>query len=205
MAGCALSFKLKKQPSVALTWTGDGATATGIFHEGMRVAAALHAPLVSVIQDNQVALGTLNTKHHRGHFEGFGALYGLKTWEVDGNHVLACYAAASQARKWCVDGNGPALIIARTFRMGGHATHDEKEARALFSDEIYQQWGQRDPVGCYEQWLMKTQGIEATLLKEIEVEATHQVDQAARFAQGRKESHAPDPQTQQDGVYARPL
>ena len=72
MAGCALSFKLKNQPSVALTWTGDGATATGIFHEGMRVAAALNAPLISVIQDNQVALGTLNTNHHRGHFKGFG-------------------------------------------------------------------------------------------------------------------------------------
>ena len=171
----------------------------------MRVASALNAPLISVIQDNKVALGTLNTNHHRGHFKGFGEVYGLKTWEVDGNHVLACYAAASQARQWCLEGKGPALIIARTFRMGGHATHDEKEARQLFSDEVYRQWGQRDPIGCYEQWLIKFKGIQPSILEEIEVELTQSVDQAARYAQSRKISHAPDPKTQQNGVYARPL
>ena len=68
MAGCALAFKLRAEPRVAMTWTGDGATATGIFHEGMRMASALNAPLISVIQDNQVALGTRNEVHHKGEF-----------------------------------------------------------------------------------------------------------------------------------------
>src|SRR5256886_3889053 len=43
------------------------------------------------------------------------------------------------------------MLIAETFRMGGHATHDEREARETFPDALFQTWGKRDPVGLYEE------------------------------------------------------
>ena len=205
MAGCALAFKLRNEPRVAMTWTGDGATATGIFHEGMRVAATLDAPLISVIQDNQVALGTPNTKHHRGDFSAWGAVYGIPCYEVDGNNILDCYAAAQIAARRGRQGLGASLIVAKTFRMGGHATHDEREARGLFDSSIYQYWGTRDPIGCYESWLKRYRGFSEESLQKVEDEVSRRVDEAARSAQSRKQSHAPSPDELTLGVYAAPL
>ena len=38
--------------------------------------------------------------------------------------------------------------------MGGHATHDEAEARATFPQSLFDHWGRRDPIGLYEAWLL---------------------------------------------------
>lgn len=205
MTGVALAFKLKAEPHVAMTWTGDGSTATGAFHEGMRCAGALRAPLISVIQDNGVALGTAQNDHHRGSFEAMGEVYGARTWTADGNHILDCLATAQLAAQHCRNGDGPALIVAKTFRMGGHATHDEREARALIAAEEYAWWGARDPIGCYEAWLTHRKGINPSRLQEIEADCLTQIDEAARIARDRKQSRAPQADELLNGVYARPI
>lgn len=202
MAGCALAFKLRKQPHVALTWTGDGSTATGAVHEGLRVAAASRAPLVCFVQDNQVALGTHREAHFRGDFMAYARAYGLHAEAVDGNNVLDVYAGTAEAVARCRAGEGPVVVVARTFRMGGHATHDEREARALFDADTYAYWGKRDPVGMFEAWLLTTGRTNEAELAAIEADATAAIEQAAADALARRESHAPDPATQRDGVYA---
>jgi 2-oxoisovalerate dehydrogenase E1 component len=203
MAGCALSFRLQAQPHVALTWTGDGSTATGAVHEGLRMAAALKAPLICVIQNNQVALGTkFEDGVNRGDFTAYGKAYGTRLMEMDGNNVLDCYAATSEAVAHCRSGEGAVIMVARTFRMGGHATHDEREARELFDEEMYTYWGKRDPIGMYETWLLEDRSISQSTLEAIEATALADIEEAARTAVSRRESHAPDPATQADGVYA---
>jgi len=201
MAGCALAFKLRGEPRVALVWTGDGSTATGAVHEGLRVAAASRVPLICVIQDNQVALGTRGEAHFPGDFKTMGDAYGCTLLEVDGNHVLDCHAAAAEAADRCRAGQGPVLLVARTFRMGGHATHDEREGRALFDAETWAYWGKRDPVGTYETWLMAERGATAAALAEIEHGALAVIEAAAERALSRRDTHAPDPATVADGVY----
>ena len=202
MAGCALEFKLRAQPNVAITWTGDGSTATGAFHEGMRMAGALGAPLLSVIQDNEVALGTPHARHNRGDFMAMADVYGASAWRVDGNNVLDCYAAAHLAREATLREGRPALLLAETFRMGGHATHDEREARSLIAPERYAYWGARDPVACFEVWLTEERGVSAEALAELEARCEVRIDEAARYARSRKESHAPQADEQQVGVFA---
>ena len=206
IAGCALAFKLRREPRVALTWTGDGSTATGAFHEGMRVAAAAGAPFICVVQDNGVALGTRGDAHFRGDFESLGTAYGCATLSMDGNHVLDCYAATRLAAEQCRRGEGPVIIVARTFRMGGHATHDEREARDLFDDATYAHWGRRDPIGMFETWLTEVRGVNSERLAECERGALAQVEAAAAHALSRRETHQPDPDTVADGVYSsRPV
>ena len=39
--------------------------------------------------------------------------------------------------------------------MGGHATHDEREARATFDAQLFEQWGKRDPIGLFETYLLE--------------------------------------------------
>lgn len=202
MAGCALAFKLRHEPRVALTWTGDGSTATGAVHEGLRMASSTRAPFICVVQNNQVALGTRGPVHFSGDYADLPAAYGMRGLVVDGNHVLDVFAATAIAAEHCRAGEGPVMMVAQTFRMGGHATHDEREARELFPPEVYRHWGQRDPVGCYETWLQTARGISAARLAEIERAADADIEAAAREAVSGKGVREPDPATVTDGVWA---
>lgn len=204
-AGLALSFKMKGQPRVAMTWVGDGARWTGEFHEGMNFAAVKELPLVLVLQDNQVALGTHKEVHSRAACEEMAAGYGLTGLTCDGNNILDVHAVSMQAVARCREGKGPVMLTASTFRMGGHATHDEAEARDLFPAETFAWWGKRDPIGMYETWLVEetaVTGVDRQLLESIEQDVTREVEQAASAAlESRKLTQA----TGQDvlrGIYA---
>jgi TPP-dependent pyruvate/acetoin dehydrogenase alpha subunit len=181
VAGVALSFQSRSEDRVAMTWIGDGATKCAACHEGMNFAAVQNLPVVFVIQNNQVALGTRATAHGIGDLNAWPAMYGIDAWACDGNNVLDVYAATRLAVAQCRRGKGPALIVADTFRMGGHATHDEREARDTLPPEMFAAWGRRDPIGLFEAWLTK-QGIDPASLLAIEDEVTEEMDRAAEDA-----------------------
>ena len=92
------------------------------------------------------------------------------------------------------------MLVAETFRMGGHATHDEREARAILPDALFKTWGTRDPVGLYEEYL-KEEGRTARELEAVEAEASAQLDRAAREALESR-GRMPLGASALDGVYA---
>ena len=194
-AGAALAFKQRGEDRVALTWVGDGSTRAGDFHEGMSVAAALAVPLVVVIQNNQVALGTRVEVHTRAPLDHLHAAYGVKGYTCDGNHVLDVYAAAMQAVTDCRKGRGPVLLTATTFRMGGHTTHDEAEARALLPAALFRFWGERDPLGNYAEWLRRAslpleEGLDALGLATGDLPAERPARNQAVLERAQEAAHA---------------
>jgi TPP-dependent pyruvate/acetoin dehydrogenase alpha subunit len=190
VTGMALSFQQRGQPRVALTWIGDGSTKTGPVHEGLNLAAVWKVPAIFVVQNNQVALGTRLDQHQVGNFHAWGETYGLPTCGADGNNVLDVYAATRLAAQRARQGDGPSLIIVETFRMGGHATHDEAEARATFPADLFEFWGKRDPIGLYEEYLVQ-QGMPRTRLEEIEHTVATEVDAAAERAAAVRSERMP--------------
>ncbi|HUF11700.1 MAG TPA: thiamine pyrophosphate-dependent dehydrogenase E1 component subunit alpha, partial [Longimicrobiales bacterium] len=178
VAGIALSFQQRGESRVALAWIGDGSTKTAAFHEGMNLAAVRRSPAIFVIQNNQVALGTRLEQHGAGALREWPRMYGVAGLEADGNNVLDVYAATRIAADRCRAGEGPVMLIVETFRMGGHATHDEREARETLPAELFAQWGRRDPIGLYEAWL-EQRGIERERLEAIEAEVSEEVESAA--------------------------
>ena len=100
------------------------------------------------------------------------------------------------------DGEGASVLLAHTFRMGGHATHDEAEGRRLLSDELFAHWGARDPIGLYEAWLLAEKHAKRKDLETIEQSVTDEVEAAAELALLSRESAPPDPATVTHGVYA---
>ncbi|HET7275556.1 MAG TPA: thiamine pyrophosphate-dependent dehydrogenase E1 component subunit alpha [Longimicrobiaceae bacterium] len=183
IAGVALSFAQRNQKRVALTWVGDGSTKTAAFHEGINLAGVQRLPAIFIVQNNQVALGTKLSQHAAGSFSDWPAMYGVEGGTFDGNHVLDAYAATRIAVERARAGDGASLLIAETFRMGGHATHDESEARRTFDATLFQFWGKRDPIGLYEAWLRDQQigGLEA-----IEERVASEVESAAEEALGSR-------------------
>jgi TPP-dependent pyruvate/acetoin dehydrogenase alpha subunit len=192
VAGAALAFRYRGEDRVALTWVGDGATRTGACHEGLSVAAAQRVPAVFVIQNNQVALGTRVDQHSVGDPARWPGMYGIPSWTCDGNNVLDVYACTRLAVDRCRSGAGPAAVVADTFRMGGHATHDEREARETFPEALFQAWGRRDPVGLFEAYLEGC-GIASGVLRDIEDRTTAEIDAAAEEAQTSR-GRVPEPE-----------
>jgi TPP-dependent pyruvate/acetoin dehydrogenase alpha subunit len=202
IAGIALTFKMRGERRVALTWVGDGSTKTAAAHEGTNFAAVQRVPAIFIIENNQVALGTRLEQHHLpGTFQDWGASYGVWSARFDGNHVLDAYAATRLAATRCRGGEGPALLVAETFRMGGHATHDEREARETFPAALFAEWGKRDPIGLYEEYL-KEEGWSPNELEAVEREVAAEVERAAEEAAESRE-RMPRAESALDGVYAK--
>jgi len=203
VTGIALAFRMRGEDRVALTWVGDGSTKTAAFHEGINFAAVQRAPAVFIIQNNQVALGTRLSQHAAGDFAEWPRMYGVAGGTFDGNHVLDTYAAVRLAAERARAGEGPSLLVGETFRMGGHATHDEREARAMFDADLFRWWGSRDPVALFETWLQE-EGITADRLAVIEADVAAEIDAAAEQALRSRNDAMPEPTTAAAGVYANP-
>jgi TPP-dependent pyruvate/acetoin dehydrogenase alpha subunit len=210
---------MRGEPRVALTWIGDGSTKAGVFHEAMNFAAVQRLPMITIIQNNQVALGTRLDQHHRGSFLDWPAAYGVDGAAFDGNNVLDAFAAVKLAADACRQGRGPFLLVAETFRMSGHATHDEREARVTFAAELFERWGKRDPIGLYEAYLiegaidlqngerLESPGSRsernADTLRRIEERVIREVDEAAEEALRSARAGMPLPETAAEGVYSK--
>ncbi len=201
VAGIALAFKQRGERRVVLTWIGDGATKTTAFHEGMNLAAVLKVPAIYVLQNNQVALGTRLDQHQAGPFTEWSKAYGVPGFSCDGNNVLDTYAATRLAADHARSDAGAVIVFAETFRMGGHSTHDEAEARELFTPEVFEYWGKRDPIGMYESYLEKT-GISRKILEETEQQVISEIEQAEKEALVSRENNMPKPESAIEGVYA---
>ncbi len=202
-AGVALASRLRGDGLVVMTWIGDGSTKTGTAHEGLNFAAVQRVPAIFVIHNNQVALGTrLEQFHVPGNFDELPEAYGMAGASFDGNNVLDAWAAAKLAAARCREGAGPVMLLGTTFRMGGHATHDEREARETFPPEMFERWGKRDPIGLYEEHL-KQSGIAAAALEEVEARVEAEVGAAEQEALASRESRQPEPATAVERVYAR--
>lgn len=190
--GLALAFRQRDEQRVALTWVGDGATKTAAVHEGFNLAGVLRVPVIFVLQNNQVALGTRLDQHQVGGFDGWPAMYGIRGAFADGNNVLDVYAATRLAADHARSGGGPTMLVVETFRMGGHATHDEAEARSTFDASLFEAWGRRDPIGLYEEHLVQ-RGFTRDRLDAVEHQIAREIDAAADAALHDRDAHSPAP------------
>jgi len=194
--GVAMSFRYREEPRVALSFTGDGATNTGLYHETLNMAAIYHAPLVIIVENNQYAYSTPCEQASRVEsIARHAAGYCLPTTVVDGNDVEAVHAVVEAAVQRARSGEGATLIEAQTLRMLGHAVHDGAE---YVPRELLAAWERRDPVLSYRTRL-RSAGVSEELLAAVDRRCRNEVEDAVAFAEA---SPWPDPSTVTDGVYA---
>lgn len=168
--GLAWGLRLTGKKAVAIVHFGDGASSEGDAHESMNLAGVQNAPVIFVIQNNGWAICTPLSLQTRGVIADRGAGYGIPGVRVDGNDVLAMFAATREARARAVAGLGPTLIEAVTYRLGAHTTADDP---TKYQDpaELEEAKG-RDPIERYRTWLTAS-GVwneqhEADALAEID-------------------------------------
>src|SRR6202162_806496 len=196
MAGIAMAGRYLGQKIVTMTWIGDGGTSTGVFHEGLNLAAVQKAPFVLIVENNQWAYSTATDKQSAlRDLADRAKAYGVKSSIVDGNDVLAVERITREAVAYARAGNGPMLIEANTMRMLGHAQHDAAEyvPKALLAS-----WKQRDPLDRFEKLLTGKKLWDAKTKKEIDERIAREIREDVEFAEN---SPAPPPESAEEGVY----
>jgi TPP-dependent pyruvate/acetoin dehydrogenase alpha subunit len=195
--GAAMSFVYRDEPRVALTFTGDGASSAGLFHETLNLAAVWNAPLVVIVENNLYAYSTpLDQQMKSPNIAERAAAYGMAGLAVDGNDVEAVYAVTQEAVARARRGGGPTMIEAKTMRMLGHAIHDGAE---YVPKELLAEWEGRDPVKRYRARLLDAGIAEEADLAEIAHRVEVEIANAVAYAEA---DPLPDPATVEQGVYA---
>lgn len=119
--GIAKGFKLKKQPNVAITYTGDGGSSEGDFYEGLNFAGAYSLPVIFFVQNNGYAITTPFTKQTAAKSIAHKAVAaGIHGMQVDGMDVLAVIKAVQIAAERGRKGEGATLIESLTYRFRPH-------------------------------------------------------------------------------------
>jgi len=196
MTGVAMAGRYLGQKIVAMTWIGDGGSSTGVFHEGLNFAATQKAPFVLILENNLWAYSTPVRKQvPLENLADRAKAYGIDSYIVDGNDVVAMYSTAKEAVDRARAGEGPILIEAKTFRRLGHAQHDPAE---YVPKEMRAYWEARDPITLYEKFLMSEKLLDAKSKKELEDKIDALLAKEREFAEN---SPMPPAELAEEGVY----
>lgn len=172
--GIALAHKLRQENKVSLAFSGDGGTSEGDFHEALNTAAVWGLPVIFMIENNGYGLSTpVNEQFVCKQLADKAIGYGMKGITIDGNNLLEVYRTVKEAREYCIKEQKPILIEAMTFRMRGH---EEASGTKYVPKELFEEWGKKDPVKNYEDFLLqeklltpeKIEAIREDIQQEIE-------------------------------------
>jgi pyruvate dehydrogenase E1 component alpha subunit len=198
--GLGWAVKYRKKDDVAMTFFGDGATSQGDFHEGLNFAAVFQVPVVFVCQNNHWAISIPLSKQTRSKTLAQKAVaYGMPGIQVDGNDILAVYAAAQEAVERARSGGGPTLIECVTYRLMMHTTADDP--KRYRTDEEVEQWRKRDPLIRFEKYLKEKGLLSEEKRNQVESEVLAAIQAAIDGAEKQMETLG-DPLEMFDNAYA---
>lgn len=198
--GVALAYKLKKENKVSVAFTGDGGTSEGDFHEALNTAAVWDLPVIFIIENNGYGLSTpVNEQYRCESLVDRAKGYGMEGIKIDGNNILSVYDTIKGVREYCIKNQKPYLIECMTFRMRGH---EEASGTKYVPQELFEEWGKKDPVKNYEEWLIASQLISKDEVGKIKEEIKENIESelAAGFA---SEPLIPDTNEELNDMYAK--
>jgi len=179
--GLAMAAQIAGDPVVAVGVCGDGATSEGDFNEALNFAGVFHAPVVLVIQNNGWAISVPRARQSAAPtLAARGAGFGIPSFLVDGNDILAVYDVMQQAIERARAGQGPTLVEALTYRIGSHTTADDA-TRYRDAAEV-ESWRAKDPIARFQRFLVQrdvlTPEQDQQLIASVEAEMNAAVSEA---------------------------
>jgi pyruvate dehydrogenase E1 component alpha subunit/2-oxoisovalerate dehydrogenase E1 component alpha subunit len=196
MAGIALAGRMQKKKLVTLAFIGDGGSSTGAFWEGMNFATVQKLPMVVIVEDNGYAYSTPTSKQTAAKtLADKSYAFGCHGVTIDGNDVLAVYGETKRAVERAREGGGVTLIEVKTFRMKGHAEHDNQ---AYVPKELIEEWRAKDAVVRFEKTLLELGVATQEQLNAIQQRVKQEIDAATDEAD---RSPMPNPADAARGLY----
>lgn len=199
--GAALALTYRGDPGpeqeAVMCLLGDGATNIGAFHESLNLASLWQLPIVYVVVNNGLGMGTpVERAAAEPELYKRGCSYRIPGVRVDGNDVLAVRDAAGDALERAREQRQPGLVETVSNRLRGHSVVDPAAYRTR--DEKSRLL-ELDPVPAFRAQLVLAGVLDDSAADQIEHDAEHQVDAAVTFA-----DQSPEPAVSDlfAGVYA---
>lgn len=201
--GIGMGIKTRNEKKVVLVFFGDGAASEGDCHEAMNFAAVLNTPVIFICVNNQYAISLPISKQMKAETIAQRAIgYGMDGIRIDGNDILAVYAATKEAVDKARNGGGPTLIEALTYRLAPHTTADDP--KRYRNDEEAQPWLKREPLIRFKKYLFDKNILSASEEEKMEAETSQEIKYAVEkeeaLARGKELS---DPLRIFDYLYAQ--
>ena len=182
--GIGLAARLRGTGEVALAFFGDGATSEGDFHVAVNFAGVYKANTIFLCRNNQWAISVPREDQTASESIAIKAkAYGIEGVQVDGNDILAVYSVTKRAVDRARQGNGPTLIEAVTYRLGGHSTSDDP--RVYRDEKEVESWKEKDPISRFRSYLIEgghwSEETDARLEEEIKNEIKTALSEAEKI------------------------
>jgi TPP-dependent pyruvate/acetoin dehydrogenase alpha subunit len=196
--GAAMSADLLGNGKVAICFHGDGGTNQGVWHESINMAAAWNLPVIFLIENNQMAIGTeLKYVSRETELYKRAVGYGIPGVLADGFNVFEVYKEVKKAVDRARKGQGPTLIEARFLRLLGHFVADDQWYRDLSKVDPY--W-ELCPIKRMRKYFLKNNVLSEDEVTEIEKRAAKEVTDAIYYAEN--ECTEPSADTLYEDIYA---
>jgi pyruvate dehydrogenase E1 component alpha subunit len=194
--GGALAQKMRGQKNITVCFFGDGASNQGTFHESLNLASVWKLPLIFVCENNGFGISvpvskSTSVKDIADRAKG----YAMSGYVVDGNDVMALLDVFGECKARALQGEGPSLIEAKTYRWKGHWTGDPEVYRTR---EEVAAWMEKCPLKRFRAYLLDQKIAAEAELSAIDEAAQNEVEEAAAFALAADE---PRPEQVMDGMY----
>lgn len=197
--GIALADVLEQKNKATLVFTGDGATSQGDFHEALNVAAVWNLPVIFIIENNGYGLSTPVSEQYKcERLADRGIGYGIESLQIDGNNILEVYDTISKYTEDIRKNPRPILIECMTFRMRGH---EEASGTKYVPKELFEIWGEKDPVDNFERFLIEKEILDEELANDIRYQFKKEIDHAIEIAFSEPDI-IPDTETEMQDMYA---
>ncbi|TET48145.1 MAG: pyruvate dehydrogenase (acetyl-transferring) E1 component subunit alpha, partial [Actinomycetota bacterium] len=172
-------------------------TNRGIFHGSVNMASIWDLPVIYLCENNVYGMSTsIKEAFNISKISDRKYAYGIDGLTIDGNNVVEVYNVISHYRDICLNGKGPVLVEALTYRWRGHSKSD---AQIYRTKKEVRSWMDRDPIVRYGKELIKHGVMTQKQIDELEREVMEEMKKASDFAQ---KSPFPDPATVEEDVYA---
>ncbi len=198
--GFSWGAKIAGKDVASLVYFGDGATSSIDFHSAMNFAGVFKVPVIFLCRNNGWAISVpVERQSATRTFAEKAIAYGMPGVRVDGNDVFAVVSATRRAIERGSRGEGPTLIEAITYRMGGHSTSDDPNRYR--ESEALQAWAGRDPIERVKHHLELRNLWDAAREQELRTEVERRFKEAVAIAE---RTPAPPLESMFDDVYEKP-
>lgn len=188
--GIALGNLLQKRPHVTAVFSGDGATSEGDFHESINVAAVWDLPVIFIIENNGYGLSTPSSEQFRcSQFVDKAIGYGIEGVRIDGNNILEVYKTVQRLAASMRERPRPVLLECVTFRMRGH---EEASGTKYVPQELFEQWGKKDPLRNYEEYLLSEGVIDHDFVSMVRSSIKEEIEKGLEITFAEKDIEADD-------------
>jgi pyruvate dehydrogenase E1 component alpha subunit len=179
---------------------GDATTNIGAWHESLNLAAIWKLPIVYVVINNRLGMGTPVEKA-AGEPDLYkrGCAYRIPGVRVDGNDVIACREAMKEALRLAREERQPSILEATSWRLRGHSVVDPAKYR---SKEEVRRLQDLDPLTAFRKNLVDAGVADADELAAIDDDVEAQVNAVVEFADN---SPNPTPDQLFAHAYATPV